>query len=431
MHGEGTEVAEIPMSPIEGASAGYEAAMRGGRGPDAERIALTCLAEGVSVADLYERVVAPAMTRIGASWAVGEMTIADEHLASALNFKVMASVYSVSLAQRPCDSRGRVLLAGVEGDRHGVGLRMAGDVLELAGFDVLFLGEDMAAEDLVAAVLAHPPDLIALAIPTAAVVPAATATLEELRRAAPHTPVVLGGFGASGLACDDDSLRCSSSLGGLTAAVEELTSLGKSADPDADWPDPHEVPLRPRSFGEGASPEDRLLDIAAEAAEATRAHARIAQAYRRLAHEDPLTGAPNRRAFENRIQGLIEEGVAGSLILIDLDGFKAVNDRFGHAQGDTVLSRVAAVIGRETEHHGFAARLGGDEFAVVLPRTTVAAAEAHAAAILARLRAADVTATAGVAAVCRDRRESLMRADLALYRGKERGGDMVSSNSTP
>jgi diguanylate cyclase (GGDEF)-like protein len=429
MHAGGTAVAEAPRSPLEDASAAYEAAMRAGRGPDAERIALTCLAEGVSVATFYEGVVAPAMTGIGASWALGEIKIADEHLASALNFKVMASVYSVSLVNRPTEPRGRVLLAGVEGDRHGVGLRMAGDVLELAGFDVLFLGEDLAAADLVTAVLAHPPDLVALAIPTAAAVPAAAATLAELRRSAPDTPVVLGGLGASGLRCDGDTLRCTTSLGGLTDAVEELMAAGRRTDPEADWPDPHEVPLRPRAIDEDASPEDRLLEIAAEAAEATRAHARIAQAYRRLAHEDPLTGAPNRRAFESRIQDLLEGGVAASLVLIDLDGFKAVNDRYGHAQGDKVLSRVAAVIGREAEGHGFAARLGGDEFAVVLPRTSIAEAEERAASILAGLREVEVTATAGVAPVCRDRRESLIRADLALYRGKERGGGRVSSSS--
>src|ERR1700761_1626592 len=172
-----------------------EEAIRAGRSQDAERIALASLSEGVPVAVLYEQVLAPAMTRIGALWATGEMTIADEHLASALNYKVMASVYSVSLAHRPSANRGRVLLAGVEGDRHGVGLRMAGDVLDLSGYEVLYLGEDVSARDLVSAACARRPDVIAIAVPTEAARPAGEATLRELESSCGEIPVLVGGQG--------------------------------------------------------------------------------------------------------------------------------------------------------------------------------------------------------------------------------------------
>jgi diguanylate cyclase (GGDEF)-like protein len=413
---------------VEKASADYEEAMRTGRGQDAERIALAALAGGLSVADLYERVVAPAMARIGALWASGLMTIADEHLASALNFKVMASVYSVSLADRPAADRGRVMLAGVEGDRHGVGLRMAGDVLELAGFEVIYLGEDVSTEDLVLAVAARGPDVIALAVPTPAARAAAEATIAALRRRFPKVPLVVGGQGAAGgLAGADEMLR-SSTLAELPIQLGGLVPVG-ALESRPRRSDPAEMALPAIRSERETRPEDRLLEIAAESAESARAHARIANAYRRLADEDPLTGAPNRRAFDEKIAQLRDEGAEAMLLMTDLDGFKQVNDRFGHAAGDGVLQRVARRIERELQPGDFMARLGGDEFAVLLPRSSPAAAQALAQAIVAgigeELAEEGVTAAAGIAPLSRDRRQGLIGADLALYRAKGAGGNRV------
>ncbi len=423
---------EASAASVEAMSSSYEAAMRAGRGQDAERIALASLSEGLSVAALYEQVIAPAMTRIGALWAAGEMTIADEHLATALNFKVMASVYSVSLAERPAVHRGRVMLAGVEGDRHGVGLRMAGDVMELAGFEVLFLGEDVSACDLVTAVESRRPDVVAVAVPTEAARAAGEATLAKLRSSCPGTPVLVGGQGMPGPSAAGDRHVSALGLSDLVPCVEELIPGGREDEPRTPWPALHEVPLNARALDEDATSEDRLLEIAAEAAESARAHARVAHAYRRLAHEDPLTGAPNRRAFDDRIDELLAGGTEASVILIDLDGFKQVNDRLGHAAGDTVLQQVAKLIADELPGDGFSARLGGDEFAVLLPGASPTRAQSLASSILARLqghlRAENVTATAGIAPLRSDRRQSLIDADLSLYRAKAGGGDRIVSH---
>jgi diguanylate cyclase (GGDEF)-like protein len=194
-----------------------------------------------------------------------------------------------------------------------------------------------------------------------------------------------------------------------------------------------QVPLSVRATNVAATPEDRLLDIAAEAAETARAHARVAHAYRRLAHEDPLTGAPNRRAFDDRINELLEDEVEASLILIDLDGFKQVNDLCGHAAGDKVLQRVAKLIAEGIPSDGFAARFGGDEFAVLLPHATPAGAQALASSVLAALKEdlaeKGVTATAGIAPLAGDRRQSLINADLSLYQAKAGGGDRIESHT--
>lgn len=100
----------------------------------------------------------------------------------------------------------------------------------------------------------------------------------------------------------------------------------------------------------------------------------------KTAATDPLTELPNRGAFLDRLEEEVARsgryGFAFTLVFLDLDGFKAVNDHQGHDEGDLVLARVADVLRagtRQTDHLG---RLGGDEFAAVLPHTTVGSGRA-------------------------------------------------------
>ncbi len=161
----------------EGISRSYGDALRAADGAAAERVALECLREGMSVEALYARVIAPAMWRIGRLWAEGAITVADEHLATALTHRVLASVYGSSLgnvAVRP----GRILLATVEGQRHSLGLRMAADVLELGGYEVIYLGGDVPLDSLVDTVAARNPDLVGL---SSTLFSAATESALELR----------------------------------------------------------------------------------------------------------------------------------------------------------------------------------------------------------------------------------------------------------
>jgi diguanylate cyclase (GGDEF)-like protein len=96
------------------------------------------------------------------------------------------------------------------------------------------------------------------------------------------------------------------------------------------------------------------------------------RATRILAMSDNLTGLANRTQFHQRL----DEAIAGAersdsrigLVMIDLDGFKAINDTGGHAAGDQLLKRVAGALGEATRRHEIACRLGGDEFAVLAPR---------------------------------------------------------------
>ena len=154
-----------------------------------------------------------------------------------------------------------------------------------------------------------------------------------------------------------------------------------------------------------------------------------------LAATDALTGVPNRRAFLDRLTAAIEGADAGCqsvVAVVDLDGFKAVNDREGHMGGDAVLKAVAAALGAAVRETDTVARLGGDEFAVLARVTAGFSAEVLAE----RLRQAvhgvgarvGVTASVGVADVCcgDDLYDLLHRADAAMYAAKTAGGDRVT-----
>ncbi|MFD1369550.1 putative bifunctional diguanylate cyclase/phosphodiesterase [Actinoplanes sichuanensis] len=144
-----------------------------------------------------------------------------------------------------------------------------------------------------------------------------------------------------------------------------------------------------------------------------------------LAMHDPLTGLANRRAFEEQLGA----AATPTVLLLDLNGFKAVNDRFGHAVGDELLVAVAQRLRTELPPEAVAARMGGDEFAVLLPAGTDAGDE-----LAVRLRAAIhqpihaggqdllVGASIGIAGDCADPVEVLRRADVAMYAAKAENG---------
>jgi len=104
---------------------------------------------------------------------------------------------------------------------------------------------------------------------------------------------------------------------------------------------------------------------------------------KRLARQDTLTGLMNGRAFieeaERFFSLMRRKGHPVTLIYIDLDNFKEVNDTRGHSEGDRVLCVVADVLKRETRHYDLAARLGGDEFCVMLPQTRPGDADGYVA----------------------------------------------------
>jgi diguanylate cyclase (GGDEF)-like protein len=186
-----------------------------------------------------------------------------------------------------------------------------------------------------------------------------------------------------------------------------------------------------------------LLQSFAEHASLALADARTLEAMQE-AFRDPLTGLANRRLLLDRLDQALRrhhEGHAGPTVLfVDLDRFKSVNDTLGHAAGDVLLRDVADRIGAAIVPGATAARFGGDEFAVLLPDDDAQAAAVLAGRILAALRAPFVVwgktqhvgATIGIAhggELCpgEGADELLSHADVAMYRGKAAGGGRVTT----
>lgn len=155
---------------------------------------------------------------------------------------------------------------------------------------------------------------------------------------------------------------------------------------------------------------------------------------------DPLTGLMNRRFFEEFLEREISrchrDGIPLSLVVIDLDFLKQVNDRFGHPVGDLVLRQVGDALRERTRREEQACRTGGDEFVIVLPQADRTCAGERAVEWLRAIHQVSIpglqdlrlTATAGVATLSPldDSRVSLLRsADEALYEAKRRGRNRV------
>jgi methanogenic corrinoid protein MtbC1 len=180
----------------------YLDAVRAADAPGAFRIAAGALAGGMTIPGLYQRVIAPAMHEVGELWAKGALTVADEHLATSLTHRVLAAlrppVWVGVGGQGDADAaKGRVMLAAVEGEQHVLGLRMAADVLEDAGFETIYLGADVPIGALLQALDSLAPDLLALSATMPELAPELDQVAAAVRRTHPRLGLLVGGQAAS------------------------------------------------------------------------------------------------------------------------------------------------------------------------------------------------------------------------------------------
>jgi diguanylate cyclase (GGDEF)-like protein len=207
---------------------------------------------------------------------------------------------------------------------------------------------------------------------------------------------------------------------------------------------PHALPLRHGSLEVQQLSQallgmsERLLQANAELEQRvqsrTQALEQANQALARLAHHDPLTGLLNRRGFDERVAQALASArrrqAPLSLLVIDADHFKQVNDRHGHAAGDQVLQAIAQLLGTRLREADIVGRIGGEEFAVALPDTGSLGASIVAAALVTAVRVAPMPVVGSISISCGGAAmlvgdetvdAALARADAALYQAKQQG----------
>jgi diguanylate cyclase (GGDEF)-like protein len=165
---------------------------------------------------------------------------------------------------------------------------------------------------------------------------------------------------------------------------------------------------------------------------------RVIRRLRDEAERDPLTGLLNRRGFEQALADIGRTGkLGGAVIICDIDHFKQVNDRHGHAAGDRVIQALAEALRHHMPINAITARFGGEEFVAFLPAATLAEAGIFAQTLRAHFSAQDwrhltieqqITASFGVASISDDEdsaHSAIKRADKALYDAKAAGRNKV------
>ncbi|MBA2349810.1 MAG: EAL domain-containing protein [Solirubrobacterales bacterium] len=195
---------------------------------------------------------------------------------------------------------------------------------------------------------------------------------------------------------------------------------------------PVEISLSPLETDQGTLVMSAIRDVT----ERKEAEAHL----RHLAEHDTLTGLLNRRCFEEHFAREIalaaRYGAEGTLLLLDIDSLKDVNDAQGHSVGDDILKRIARILQTRMRSTDIVARLGGDEFAVLLPHTGAEPAAALTREVLRTIRAGvlvvdstrvNVSCSAGLAGFGQGAlaEDVMIAADVSLYAAKEQGRDRV------
>jgi diguanylate cyclase (GGDEF)-like protein len=207
--------------------------------------------------------------------------------------------------------------------------------------------------------------------------------------------------------------------------------------------------LARKTVGGFTEDEIRLLGMLADQAAVAIFNAGLHEVANQEARHDSLTGLPNRRALDECLEAEVKRGSRSkktlAVVMMDLDGFKVINDTYGHAVGDQVLIQAFAPLAEDLRSSDFLARYGGDELTLVLPETDLNAARLVAEKIQEKLRSIEIKIpeapsvhldmSGGIAIYPRHgslASDILRAADEALYRAKrnQRGTFAIANEDT-
>jgi methanogenic corrinoid protein MtbC1 len=193
----------------------------------AEHVIRDAIDARLDQATIDECVIGPAMRMVGDLWADGDLTVADEHLATEITIRMLALQREAFRVARRRPSV-RVLLAAVEGERHVVGLGMVGNLLVGGGYDVRMLGADVPLDTLPAALDRHEPAVVGLTVTMPALGAIAERAVELVRRTPSVAGVMLGGAGLPPRLRGDPRLAICRGVGDAVETVDALVQRASS-----------------------------------------------------------------------------------------------------------------------------------------------------------------------------------------------------------
>jgi methanogenic corrinoid protein MtbC1 len=210
-----------PAALVESTLETFAHALERGDAEMAEAAIATAIEDGITPTTLHAEVIGPALRRIDVLSEAGEIDPDREHRAMTITRRVLATLYRyMTGCAEP--TRERVLLAGIEGDAHTLGLQMVHDQLAAAGFHTIF-DTDLSAERLLELIASQSPDLVILGAVAAGAAESIDASLRELRTSHPELPVVLGGLAVGGgLPCERKGMRVLERIDESVEAAEGL-----------------------------------------------------------------------------------------------------------------------------------------------------------------------------------------------------------------
>ncbi len=169
----------------------YRSALSAGDARRAYEVVDALIDAGLSYEELCEDVVRPAMYEIGDLWEAGELTVADEHVASAITDTILACIGPFSSSE--IEARQRVLVCCSDGELHALGARMVSETFAAAEWSVQYLGPSLPAESVASAVTARRIDVLAISTTMPAHLPLVAEAISAAREGSPELRVVVGG----------------------------------------------------------------------------------------------------------------------------------------------------------------------------------------------------------------------------------------------
>jgi methanogenic corrinoid protein MtbC1 len=190
------------------------------------------LAQEPSIPSVYQGLFQPALYRVGELWESGQITVATEHMATAITEELMNAVYQRLI--NPVRSGHKVIIATVEEEEHQVGAKMASDLFEMHGWDAIFPGAGITTSELLALIGREQPAMLGLSFSIAAHSATLLSMLQRIRERYPRLPILVGGQGLrwtdTAAWSDLDNVVCIASLDALDAHIRQLDPAVLGAD---------------------------------------------------------------------------------------------------------------------------------------------------------------------------------------------------------